>query len=143
MGGPAPGPTAPDSAGAEGLCALEAGTGLIIAGGTWTGHRDFACHIHYGTTAAAIDWEAAIAALDAGDLPCSGGEKRMLRLAASLAADIPVCLGDAVTGIDRRSVGLLLDAILRVPARSRQFTCDSDSGARRLRTKPATRAAAA
>jgi hypothetical protein len=37
----------------------------------------------------------------------------MLRLAASLAADNPVCLGDAVTGIDTRSVGLLLDAIRR------------------------------
>ena len=97
--------------GAEGLCALEAGTGLIIAGGTWTGRPDFACHIHYSTTAAAIDWEAAIAARDAGGLLCSGGEKRMLRLAASLAADIPVRLGDAVTGIDRHSVGLLLEAI--------------------------------
>ncbi|MGH3280994.1 MAG: hypothetical protein ACRDNW_17920 [Trebonia sp.] len=65
-------------AGAEGLCALEAGTGLIIAHGTWTGRPDFACHIHHGMTAA-----------------------------------IPVRLGDAVTGIDKNGVSLLLDAIHR------------------------------
>lgn len=100
-------------AGADGLYALEAGTGLIIAHGTWVGRPDFACHIHHGTTAAAIDWEAAVAALDAGALPGPGGEKRMLRLAASLASDIPVRLGDAVTGIDRRGVSLLAEAILR------------------------------
>ena len=99
-------------AGAEGVYALEAAAGLIIAHGTWLDH-DFACHIHYGTTADAIDWEAAIATLDAGGLPCSSGEKRVLRLAASLAADIPVRLGDAVIGIDRRGMDILLDAIHR------------------------------
>lgn len=50
------------------------------------------CFIHHGAGTAAIDWEAAITALDAldaGGLPGSGGETRMLRLAASLADDIP------------------------------------------------------
>ena len=36
----------------------------------------------------------------------------MLRLAASLAGDIPVRLGGAVTGIDQRNAGLLVKAIL-------------------------------
>ena len=67
--------------------------------------------IHHGTEAASIDWEAAITALDAGELPSSAGEKRMLRLAASLAADIPVRLGEAVIGIDDRNVGLLVKAL--------------------------------
>jgi hypothetical protein len=35
----------------------------------------------------------------------------MLRLAASLAADIPVRLGEAVIGIDDRNVGLLVKAL--------------------------------
>jgi len=99
-------------AGADGRCAPDAGTGLIIARGAWAERCDFGCFIHHGTGTAAIDWEAAIAALDAGALPGSGGEKRMLRLAASLADDIPVRLGDAVTGIDQRNVGLLVKAIL-------------------------------
>jgi hypothetical protein len=50
-------------AAAEGICTLVAATGLVIASGTWPG-RD-------GTGTAAIDWEAAIGALDAGwEVPC-------------------------------------------------------------------------
>ena len=60
---------------------------------------------------AAIDWAAAIAALDAGELPCSGGEQRILRLAASLADGIPVSLSDAITGLDRSNLSHLLAAI--------------------------------
>jgi hypothetical protein len=37
---------------------------------------------------AAIDWDAAVTALNAGELPCSGGERRLLLLSASLAAGI-------------------------------------------------------
>jgi hypothetical protein len=50
--------------GAAGLYAIEAATGLIIANGTWLERDDFSCFIHHGTVTAAIDWEAAIAALD-------------------------------------------------------------------------------
>jgi hypothetical protein len=41
----------------------------------------------------------------------------MLRLAASLAYDTPVSLGDAVTGIDGRNVGLLVTAVLHAAGR--------------------------
>lgn len=105
---------------AAGLYPLEAGAGLLIANGAFLDRSDFGCFIHHGTAGAAIDWAAAITALDASGLPCSGGEKRILRLAASLAADIPVCLGDAVTGIDQRNAGLLAQAILHASGR-RQF----------------------
>jgi hypothetical protein len=60
---------------------------------------------------AAIDWDAAITALHAGELPCSGGERRILQLSASLAAGTPVDLQDAVTGLDDHNVALLLAAI--------------------------------
>jgi hypothetical protein len=53
-----------------------------------------------GTPMAPIDWPEAIAALDRGRLPCSGGEDRMLRLAARLAVGIPVDLRAALTGPD-------------------------------------------
>lgn len=61
-----------------------------------------------------------ITALNAGEFPSSSGEKRMLRLAASLAGDVPVQLGNAVTGIDDRNVDLLVAAILHACGR-RQF----------------------
>jgi hypothetical protein len=50
---------------------------------------------------AAIDWGAAITALQVGELPCSGGERRILQLSASLAAGTTVSLRDTVTGLDR------------------------------------------
>jgi hypothetical protein len=107
-------------AGSEGLCALEAATGLVIAHGTWLERDDFACFIHHGTCMAAIDWEAAITALDAGELPSSAGEKRMLRLAASLADQALVSLGDAITGIDEHNAGLLIKSVRHASGR-RQF----------------------
>jgi hypothetical protein len=96
-------------AAAEGIYALEAATGLIIAHGTWLDRDDFACFVHQGTGTAAIDWEAAIAALDAGELSSSVGEKRMLRLAASL--------DDAITGIDERNLSILVSAVLHAGGR--------------------------
>jgi hypothetical protein len=64
-----------------------------------------------GAGLAAIDWPAAIAALD-DSLPCSGGENRMLRLAASLAGGIPVSLRDTLTGIDDHGTQLVVQAVL-------------------------------
>ena len=109
-------------AGAAGLYALEAATGLIIAHGTWLARSDddFGQFIHHGADIAAIDWEAAIDALQAGRLPCSAGERRMLHLAASLADQATISLGEAITGIDSNNVNLLLAAIGHAAGR-RQF----------------------
>ena len=41
----------------------------------------------------------------------------MLRLAASLADQAPVSLGEAITGIDNRNVGLLVKAVLHASGR--------------------------
>jgi hypothetical protein len=51
------------------------------------------------TPMAAIDWPTAITALDEGGLPASGGERRVLRLAASLADGIPVDLRDELLAV--------------------------------------------
>lgn len=90
------------TAGTAGIYALEAGTELIIGCGCWLRREDFTSRVitavdgnDQGTMLASIDWEAAIAALDAGELPCSNGERRVLRLAASIAAGTPVSLSDA------------------------------------------------
>ena len=64
-----------------------------------------------GTPMAAIDWDAAVTALASGGIPCSGGERRVLLLSASLAGGIPVDLRDAVTGLDHDNTARLLVAI--------------------------------
>jgi hypothetical protein len=100
---------------AAGLYTVEAGVALLISHGTFLHREDFTSRfIEFGsggTPMAAIDWDAAITALNTGELPCSGGERRILQAAASLAAGIPVDLGDAATGLDARSAQRLLTAI--------------------------------
>jgi hypothetical protein len=101
---------------AAGLYPLEAGVALLTGNGTFLHRDDFTSRFiqhgtSNGTTMAAIDWDAAITALHAGELPCSSGERRILQLAASLAADTPVGLGDTVTGIDDANISRLLTAI--------------------------------
>jgi hypothetical protein len=83
---------------AAGLYPLEAGVGLLIANGAFLHRHDF-------------NWEAATTSLATGELPCSAGEQRILRLAASLAGGIPVDLRDTVTGIDQHNIHRLVSAI--------------------------------
>jgi hypothetical protein len=78
-----------------------------------------------GPRLATINWAAAITALNDGELPCSSGEQRILRLAASLAGGIPVSLSDTVTGLDHANTRHLITAIylassLSSPFRSKQ-----------------------
>lgn len=104
-------------AGAAGLYPLEAACELIIGTG-WLRRPDFARFITTGTSLtdgatqlACIDWHAAITSRETGLLPCSGGENRILRLAASIAAGIPVDLNDALTGLDQTRISLLVTAV--------------------------------
>ena len=79
---------------AAGLYSPEAGVALLTAEGTLLRRDDFTSRfittgtsISDGTTLmAAIDWDAVITALQAGEIPCSGGERRVLMLSASPAA---------------------------------------------------------
>jgi hypothetical protein len=98
------------------LYPLEAGTELLISNRTFLHRDDFTSRfIEHGTSGgtpmAAIDWEDAITALQVGELPCSSGERRILQLAASLAAGAPVSLRDTVTGLDATNADRLLVAI--------------------------------
>jgi hypothetical protein len=98
---------------AAGIYAAEAGVNLLIANGTFIHRYDFTSRfIEHGTSSgtpvAAIDWGAAV---NAGELPCSGGERRILQLAASLADGVPVSLRDTVTGLDHDNTARLLGAI--------------------------------
>lgn len=101
---------------AAGLYPLEAGVALLISNGTFVHRGDFTtrfitCGTSDGTPMAAIDRNAAITALASGGLPCSGGERRILQLSASLAAGTPVSLRDTVTGLDDHNTARLVTAI--------------------------------
>jgi ABC-type branched-subunit amino acid transport system ATPase component len=107
---------------ARGLYAAEAAVGMLIAHAAWLDRDDFSQFIHADPAAemAAIDWTAAVTALTAGELPSSSGEQKMLRIAASIAGQAPVILGDAITGLDDRNIQILLKAILHASGQ-RQF----------------------
>ena len=113
---------------ASGFHPAEASTELLISHGSFLDRSDFTGRfIETGTsitdgitTMASIDWPAAITALDTGNLPCSGGEQRMLRLAASLADGIPVNLRDALTSIDDHNINLVITAVLHASGKRQE-----------------------
>ena len=115
----APGPLhAALRAQAEGMHACEAATELLIGHGSWLHRADFVdLFIHTdtgpsdGIVVSAIDWPEALTALDAGRLPCSGGEGHILRIAASLADGVPVDLRDALSGLDLTNINLVAAAV--------------------------------
>jgi hypothetical protein len=105
---------------AAGLYHAEAACELLIAT-SWPHRADFRdrfLRAAVGTTAmASIDWAAAITALASGQLPCSGAERRLLRLAASLGDGIPVDLRDALTSLDDANLGLVTTAVRHAAGR--------------------------
>ena len=104
---------------AGGILTAEAGVSLLIDCGGWLHRDDFTSRfitagpsISDGVTLlASIDWETAVTALHAGELPASGGERRMLLLASSIAGGTLVSLKDALPGIDRRNASLVVGAV--------------------------------
>jgi hypothetical protein len=104
---------------AKGLFSTEAAVELLIRHGSWLYREDFleiavefGQGIASGVVMAAADFEAAARALEAGALPCSGGEGRVLRIAASIAGGVPVDLREAVTGLDENNAVLAAAAVL-------------------------------
>ena len=101
----------------KGMYCDQAATELLIRHGTWLRRDDFTARfILTGTgpaddITAAINWDEAITALHAGDLPCSSSEAAILRLAASLATATPVTLRHAITGLDQANLYLVINAI--------------------------------
>jgi hypothetical protein len=104
---------------AEGLLGLEAAVELLIGHRVWLTRADFAAAAlmsgRDGITGAAmmsVDFEGALAARRAGGLPCSAGEEQILALAASIAAGVPVALGDLVCGLDEDNAVRVAIAVL-------------------------------
>ena len=109
---------------ANGLYPAEAACELLIAT-SWLDRRDFrdgfintGVSFTDGTTPMAdIDWAAAIAAVNAGRLPCCGGERRILRIAGSLGEGVPVDLHDALPGLDDANIRLVVRAVQHAAGR--------------------------
>jgi len=107
------------AAAAEGAPAELAAVGLLAGCGDWLARPDFlGWFVRVGASPLTgrrlgiIRWQPAIRALRGGQMPCGSGEAAILRIAASLAADVPVELGQAITGLDRANLAALAHAIL-------------------------------
>jgi hypothetical protein len=102
---------------AAGMLADTAAAGLIIAHGHFLHDPAFRRIIAAGSSVtdgqpfAVIRWNAAVWALEHGHLPCSGSERAVLLIAASLAEGIPVSLRDCLGSLDRRNIALVTAAI--------------------------------
>lgn len=103
---------------AGGMCADVAAVMLIDRHGHFLHSPAFrriiaaGSSITTGQPLAVIRWTAAIHALEAGQLPCSGSERAVLRIAASLAdPGIAVNLRENLGNLDRRNIALVTDAI--------------------------------
>jgi len=106
--------------GASGMSTAEASIRLLLAHGVWAERLAAAHFIELSDEDepeepryAWVGWRYAVAALDAGTLTGgSGSDNRVLRIAASLSElGVPVDLADAVTGLDRHNLALVLAAL--------------------------------
>jgi hypothetical protein len=84
----------------------QAAVELLIGHRRWLVRDDFLSYVEpyqgfHGESMAAIDWRAVWTALEDGHLPCSSGERQVLRVAASIAEGVPIDLCDAVTSLDQ------------------------------------------
>jgi hypothetical protein len=102
---------------ARGLYCEQAAVELLIGHRGWLDREDFAGRfVQVGGEPALrrawVDWRAAVTALTTDALACSASEGQVLRVAASLAAGVPIDLRAAVTGLDAGNVALVAEAVL-------------------------------
>ena len=106
------------AAGAAGMLAETAAVHLLAEHGTWLTQPSFTSRYIDITDdspgapdglAAGIRWRAAITGL--ARQPASGSEKAVLRIAASIAAGIPVSLHDSLGSLDHATLRAVLRAI--------------------------------
>lgn len=92
---------------ARGSTTLVAATELLIQAGFAQEHRRW---VHYDELAKRpwIDFDAIPDLIGA----MSGGEQRLMRIAASIGGTTPIVLGDEVAGLDRRLTELVSIALI-------------------------------
>ena len=106
-----------------GFHAEEAGTELLISHGGFLDRPGFTrfvdtfASVHDGTPMAQIDWQSVQSSWREGQLALSGGEWRILKIAASLAAGAEVSLRDTIPGLDDQNLELVTTAIRHAAGR--------------------------
>jgi hypothetical protein len=102
----------------RGLHASAAAVELLINHRSWLRRPEFRKRFLFTGTdfdtcqvTTGIDWLMVVAALDGGELPCSGSETRILRIAASLGRGIPVDLREALAELDMNNTVLVTAAV--------------------------------
>jgi hypothetical protein len=122
---------------AKGLLSAEAAVELLVGHRLWLFRGDFlgiavepGWEVFSGRVMAAVDFGAAVRALEAGVLPCPGGEGHVLRIAASIAEGVPVDLREAVTGLDVSNVVLAAEAMLHAGGHRRSVVTAGELAAR-------------
>jgi hypothetical protein len=117
------------------LYCAEAAVELLIGHLVWLLRGDFVDvfvetgeGLMDGTPMAWVGWTAAVAALEAGRLPCSPSESQVLRIAASLADGIPVDLCEAVSGLDVANIVLVARAVLHAAGHRETGVCVVGAG---------------
>jgi hypothetical protein len=102
---------------AIGINADTAAVDLIAHHGVWLHRPDFAPFLQHGhchSTGApmtAVRWRAAHAALQRGQLPCSGSEADILRIASSLGGGVRISLRDVLGNLDHPNIAHIVQAI--------------------------------
>jgi len=103
---------------ADGILADTAAVKLIISHENFLHREAFRRIIRAGTSIstgqplAVIGWDAALRALEAGQMPCASSEQAILRIAASLGDPaISVRLRTVLGNLDARNITLITDAI--------------------------------
>lgn len=100
-----------------GINAQTAAVDLLVSHRVWLARADFARFIQHGRChstgrpMATIRWRPAHTALQRGQLPCSDSEAKILRIAISLAAGVPISLRDVLGCFDHRNIAHVVRAI--------------------------------
>lgn len=117
---------------------MVAAVELLIGHAVWLRRNDFVDLFVQAVdenademTLAWVDWRAAVGALDAAQLPCSGSDAAMLRVAASIAEGSPVDLGEELSSLDERNLVLVAEAVLRAGGRAGSEGLSAAGGDRR------------
>ena len=120
---------------AGGVFCAEAAVELLIGHRSWLLRADFVSafaetfeSMSGGAPPAFVDWSAAVAALEAGRLPCSSREGQVLRLAASIGEGVPVDLREAVCGLDGTNAKLVARALLHAAGHGRVGLAMAEEG---------------
>jgi hypothetical protein len=100
-----------------GINAQTAAVELLASHRVWLARPDFARFIQHGRChstrqpMATIRWRPAHTAMQRGQLPCSDSEAKILRIAVSLAAGVPISLRDVLGCLDHRNIAHVVRAI--------------------------------